>query len=77
MAPLLVILKDTEGGGREGAAEKAMEWRQKMDLEGEEQPGSTWLQNKPQNQKDRLCLKAKDNAKARSARRSGKGQLGG
>ncbi len=36
LAPLLVFLKDTEVGGREGAREKAMEWRQKMDLEGEE-----------------------------------------
>lgn len=37
VAPLLVFLKDTKVGGREGAAEKAMEWRQKMDIEGEEQ----------------------------------------
>ncbi len=41
VAPLLVFLKDTEVGGREGTAEKAMEWRQRMDLEGEEQLGST------------------------------------
>ncbi len=41
MAPLLIFLKHTEVGGREGAAEKAMEWRQRMDLEGEEQLGDT------------------------------------
>ena len=36
VAPLLVFLKDMEMGSREGATEKAMEWRQRMDLEGEE-----------------------------------------
>ena len=29
VAPLLVFSKDTEVGGREGATEKAMEWRQR------------------------------------------------
>ncbi len=41
MAPLLVFLKDTEVGGRDCAAEREMEWRQRLDLEGEEQLSST------------------------------------
>ena len=41
MAPLLVFLKDMEVVGREGAAEREMEWRQRKDLEGEEQLSST------------------------------------
>ncbi len=41
MAPLLVFLKDIGVGGREGVAEREMEWRQKIDLEGKEQLGST------------------------------------
>lgn len=39
--PLLVFLKDTEVGSRDGAAEREIELRQRMDLEGEKQPGST------------------------------------
>lgn len=31
---------NTEVGGREGAAEKAVEWRQRMDQEGEEKLGN-------------------------------------
>ena len=36
---LLVFLKNTEVGSREGVAEKAMEWRQQRDWDGEDQLG--------------------------------------
>jgi len=38
---LLVYLKDTEVGSREGAVEKMIEWRQRSDREGEEQLGNS------------------------------------
>ena len=39
--PLLVYLKDTEVGSREGATEVAREWRRRSDQEGEEQLGNS------------------------------------
>ena len=41
VGPLLVYLKDTEVGSREGAVEKTMEWRRRTDQEGEEQLGNS------------------------------------
>lgn len=41
IGPLLVYLKDTEVGSREGAVEKTMEWRRRSDREGEEQLGNS------------------------------------
>lgn len=40
MGALLVYLKDTEVGSREGAVGKTIEWRQGSDREGEEQLGN-------------------------------------
>ncbi len=40
VGPLLVYLKDTEVGSREGAAEVTREWRRSSDQEGEEQLGN-------------------------------------
>ena len=41
LGPLLKFLKDSEVGCREGAAEKAEEWRQRRDQDGEGQLGDT------------------------------------
>ena len=39
VGPLLVYLQDTEVGCRERAVEKTMEWRRRIDQEGEEHLG--------------------------------------
>lgn len=41
VGPLLDFLKDTEVVYREGAAEKAVEWGQSRDQEGEDQLGDS------------------------------------
>ena len=41
VGPLLVYLKDTKVGSREGALEKTMKWRRRSDQEGEEQLGNS------------------------------------
>ncbi len=41
VGPLLEFLKDTEVGCREGGAERAAEWRQRRDRDGEDQLGDS------------------------------------
>ena len=41
LGPILVYLKGTEVGSREGAVEKTIESRQRSDQESEEQLGNT------------------------------------
>ena len=50
VGPLLVYLKDTNVGSREGAVEKSVEWRRRRDQEGEEQLSSLLVKRKKKEQ---------------------------